>query len=1116
MEPALRFLDHEGEMAARIRDFDWSAHPLGLPANWPDPLKFAVDLALGSSFPSAIYWGPDFHLLYNDAWAPIPAERHPWALGRSGAEVFAEIWDVVGPQMAQVLESGRGFASYDQQLMMVRGGMPRETWWNYSFTPIRAADGGTVGILNQGNETTRAVLAERARLAEVERLRDLFVQAPGGVALLHGPEHRFEFANAGYAELVGGREVLGKSVAEALPEVVEQGFVELLGRVFETGEAFRADGVPILLQRGSEETETRFLDFVYQPIKDAEGTTTDIFVFANDVTERALAEAALRRSEERLQLSLNASLSVGTWVWDVPGDLVTADIRFLRLYGVDEALVDKGTPIARFFINVHPDDQTRLQAAIAATLERQLPFNEEYRLVQPDGSIRWVSAQGSATFDADGRPLRFPGVTFDITERRLAEEAARSAAEELREANEAQAFLAALADQQRTLDSADTVMRFTAAALGTQMALDRVMFYRVHGDEVRFGPNWTSGALEPMQGTLPMARLGSNAESYRTGRTVVLEDIQRERPGLADIAGAGVGVPLLRGGQWLAVMSINTAEPRAWSAEEVAFIEAVAETTWDAVQRVEAVAALRESEEKFRAIANSIDQMIWSTRPDGFHDYYNDRWYEFTGMPYGSTNGDGWNAMFHPEDRDRAWAVWQRCLETGEPYHIEYRLRHHDGAYRWVLGRAQAVHDEDGRITRWFGTCTDIQDIVDAREVLAQSREQLEAAVHERTAQLMAAEERLRQVQKMEAVGQLTGGIAHDFNNMLAVVIGALDLLERRLAQGNRDVERYLTAARDGATRAAALTQRLLAFSRQQPLEPVPVDAGVMVRGMIELLMRTLGEDVTVETVLPGGVRPLLADPNQLENAILNLSVNARDAMPGGGRLVLATGNVHLSGAEAEALELAPGDYVEIAVTDSGTGMTPEVAARAFDPFFTTKGVGKGTGLGLSQVFGFARQSGGAVRIETDQGHGTTVRLYLPVHHGPAPAPLVEQPTAGPVRGRPGEMVLVVEDEERVRAFSVEALRELGYSVIGARDGREALRLIEGGQRIALLFTDVVMPEMTGRELAERARARLPGLKVLMTSGYAPEAAGVEAETILAKPFDLERLAAAVRAALDA
>ena len=1120
MGGAFRFLDHRGEMSRRIRDFDWNAHPLGVPASWPQPLKFALDMALASSFPSAIYWGPELRLLYNDAWAPIPADRHPWALGRPGAEVWADIWPLVGPEMERVLATGQGFAAYDQMLPMERDGRPQETWWNYSFTPIRDAAGQVLGVLNQGNETTRVVLAERARNAEVERLRDYFQQAPGAIALLHGPDHVFEIANPEYLELIGHRDVIGQTVAEALPEVVAQGFIDLLDRVHRTGETFRAWSTKVVLQRKPDaEPETRLLDFVYHPIKDANGNATDIFVVANDVTESTAAAEALRRSEERLQLALNASTGIGTWDWDAATGRITGDARFAKLFGIDPARVSSGGSFDTVLPFIHPDDRPRLAEAVQRAVVTREPLSAEVRVLRANGEIRWLLTQGQCSYDQSGKPIRFPGVSFDITDRKASEEAASAAAEELREATEAQSFLHALADRLRGLDSPDAIMRESAHTLGERMALDRVGFYRVLSeDAIQFGPAWTSDRLIVLEGTMPMEAVGPNAALYRTGITTVMRDTALEKPGTvaARVAPSGVGVPLLRGGAWVAVFFANYAQPHDWEAEEVAFIEAVAEISWDAVERADALLALRESEEKFRAIANSIDQMVWSTRPDGFHDYYNDRWYEYTGVPHGSTDGEGWSGVFHPDDQERAWNMWRHSLATGEFYRIEYRLRHHSGQYRWVLGSAQPVRDESGTITRWFGTCTDIQDIVDAREVLARSRGELEKEIAARTKRLMAAEEQLRQAQKMEAVGQLTGGIAHDFNNMLAVVIGALDLLERRLAKGQTDVGRYVTAARDGATRAAALTQRLLSFSRQQPLAPTVLDANEMVGGMIELLVRTLGEGVIVETRLPAGLWRAMADRNQLENVILNLAVNGRDAMPEGGRLTIETGNVAVTASEADRYEIEPGDYIEIAVADTGTGMPPEVAARAFDPFFTTKGVGEGTGLGLSQVFGFVRQSGGHVRIDTAPGAGTRVVIWLPADHtadsgAPDDAGVRAVPGA-----RPGEVVLVVEDEERVRAFSVEALRELGYRVIDARDGLEALMQIDRGQRVSLLFTDVVMPEMSGRELAEQARMRIPELKVLLTSGYAPEVAGGGSEFILRKPFDVDQLAIQVRAALDA
>ncbi|OYX12016.1 MAG: hypothetical protein B7Z15_10685 [Rhizobiales bacterium 32-66-8] len=539
----------------------------------------------------------------------------------------------------------------------------------------------------------------------------------------------------------------------------------------------------------------------------------------------------------------------------------------------------------------------------------------------------------------------------------------------------------------------------------------------------------------------------------------------------------------------------------------------------DIGDRFEAEQKLRESEARFQAIANSIDHMVWATRPDGFHDYYNDRWYQFTGVAPGSTDGEGWAGLFHPDDQERTWAAWTHSLQTGSPYHIEYRLRHNSGEYLWVLGRAQPLRDSNGAITRWFGTCTVIQDIVNARDVLARSREELEEEIARRTARLMEAEGAIRQMQKMEAVGQLTGGIAHDFNNMLFVVIGSLQLLQKRLAQGDLKVERYIDSALDGAQRAATLTQRLLAFSRQQPLDPVVVQPDRLVMGMSELLTRTLGERIRVELVATAGLWNICVDPGQTENALLNLAVNARDAMPDGGRLTIETANAYLDEAYSSDYGISPGQYVLIAVSDSGQGMTPEVVARAFDPFFTTKGVGKGTGLGLSQVFGFMRQSGGHVKIYSELGQGTSVKLYLPRHYGEAALrPLAPQVAGLPV-GRGHELLLVVEDDDRVRAHSCELLRDLGYSVLEAKNGADALPII-AAHDLSLLFTDVVMPGMTGRQLVDAALVIKPDLKVLYTTGYTRNAVvhnGVldPGTQLLLKPFTLEQLARKVRAVLD-
>lgn len=397
---------------------------------------------------------------------------------------------------------------------------------------------------------------------------------------------------------------------------------------------------------------------------------------------------------------------------------------------------------------------------------------------------------------------------------------------------------------------------------------------------------------------------------------------------------------------------------------------------------------------------------------------------------------------------------------------------------------------------------------------------ELEQRVAEEIAERLKAEEQLRQSQKMEAVGQLTGGIAHDFNNMLAIIIGGLNLARRKLGNGEIDIDRFIDSAIDGANRAAALTQRLLAFSRQQPLAPEVLDVNLMIGGMSDLLDRSLGELILLKTVFAGGLWHVKADPAQLESAVLNLAVNARDAMTKGGSLTIETMNVSVDEKYAREYSIAPGQFVLIAVTDSGTGMTSDVLAKAFEPFYTTKEVGKGTGLGLSQVYGFVRQSGGHVRIYSEVGIGTTVKIYLPGFHGDADRPALSSHTVRTGVGLQRERILVVEDEDRVRAISAETLRELGYTVMEARSAREAIRKIDDGARPQLLFTDVVMPDMTGRELAKVVQKMLPRIKVLFTTGYTRDAIvhnGVlDAGThLVSKPFTIDDLAIKVRALLD-
>jgi signal transduction histidine kinase/ActR/RegA family two-component response regulator len=429
-------------------------------------------------------------------------------------------------------------------------------------------------------------------------------------------------------------------------------------------------------------------------------------------------------------------------------------------------------------------------------------------------------------------------------------------------------------------------------------------------------------------------------------------------------------------------------------------------------------------------------------------------------------------------------------------------------AFRAINERLAALREADTEANR----ARQLEEAVRERtRELSQAYEQLKAESAERE----AAEAQLRQVQKMEAVGQLTGGIAHDFNNMLAVVVGGLDLARRKLTGRRREVEFHLDNAMEGATRAAALTRRLLAFARAEPLLPVAVAPAGLVEGMLDLVDRSIGERITVRTHFPEETWNVSVDTNQLENAILNLAVNARDAMDGEGQLAIGVENVTL--AAGEVGELGPGDFVRISVSDTGSGMSPEVLERVFEPFFTTKPVGKGTGLGLSQIFGFARESGGDVVIESAVGVGSTVSLYLPRSSQQVESASAAQAMDEAAPGAAGTAILVVEDDPRVSRSTVGALEELGYRPIACAGGLEALEILEReAGRIELIITDIMMPEMTGPELVREATARWPSTAILYVTGYVGEAGSEElsGHDILRKPFTVAGLAAAVAGAL--
>ena len=538
----------------------------------------------------------------------------------------------------------------------------------------------------------------------------------------------------------------------------------------------------------------------------------------------------------------------------------------------------------------------------------------------------------------------------------------------------------------------------------------------------------------------------------------------------------------------------------------------------DVTQLREAQETAKENEKRFRTLAQSLPNQVWTALPNGQIEWCNDEVYRYSGLASLHFDATTRSTMIHPDEAEAVSRNWQHSLRSGQPFEMDIRLRHHDGTFRWFISRAAPIMNSEGDIILWVATNTDIETQKKTESHLEYLAESLGQTVEARTQELERTQEVLRQSQKMEAIGNLAGGIAHDFNNLLQVITGNLQLLNRDVS-GNDVAERRVAGALAGAARGARLASQLLPFGRRQPLEPKVINLSRLIREMDHLLRRSLGEAIEIDTIVSGGLWKTLVDPSNVENALLNLAINARDAMDGQGKLTIELGNAFLDDEYARnAIDVSPGQYVMLAVTDTGSGMTPDILEKVFDPFFTTKPDGKGTGLGLSMVYGFVKQSEGHIKIYSEAGSGTTVRIYLP--RAMEAEDVLADNITGPVTGG-SETVLVVEDEEAVRDVTVSLLTELGYKVLKAKDADSGLAIIESGAPIDLLFTDVVMPgRLKSRDLARKAKERLPTLGVLFTSGYTENSIvhggrldpGVN---LLSKPYTREALARKIRQVLE-
>ncbi len=687
------------------------------------------------------------------------------------------------------------------------------------------------------------------------------------------------------------------------------------------------------------------------------------------------------------------------------------------------------------------------------------------------------------------------------------------------DASKQHAALLTLGDRLRGLTDPADLAYAASEMLATTFAVSRAGYGTIDpvAETITVERDWNAPGIKSLAGTLHFREYGSYIEDLKRGETAVVDDARLD-PRTAQAADAleaisaraFVNMPITEQGGFVALLYLNHEDARAWTEAEIGFIREVADRTRDAVER-------RRAEDELRRLNDMLSievrqrtaerDALWEASPDllsvstreGRFLEINPAWQDVLGWSDAELKSHPFAAFIHPDDISATESAMAALLAGEKIFDFTNRYRRRDGEYRWFNWNA-VPHGEL------------IYAVV--RDVTAM-REQQEA--------LRRTEEALRQAHKMEAVGQLTGGLAHDFNNLLAGISGSLEMIQMRLAQGRgADVERYLGAAQNATKRAASLTHRLLAFSRRQTLTPVVTEVNRLVAGMEELIQRSMGPAIEVEIVTSAGLWNSCIDANQLENALLNLCINARDAMPEGGKLTIETANRWLDDRAARDRDLPPGQYISLCVSDTGTGMPKSVIDRVFDPFFTTKPIGQGTGLGLSMVYGFARQSEGQVRIYSEVGAGTLVCIYLPRHLGDGvPAPSEQAPSA-PAPARDGETVLVVDDEPTVRMLVVDALHELGYVAIEAVDGAGGLKVLQSEVRVDLLITDVGLPAgMNGRQLADAARTARPGLKVLFITGYAENAVLSHGHLdpgmhVLTKPFAMGILADRIRELITA
>ena len=958
----------DSETGRLFRATDWSKTPLGPVEGWPQSLRIAVGICLNSRFPMFVWWGPELINIYNDAYIPVLGKRHPDAFGRPARPTWGEIWPVVGPQAEAVMQ--RGEATWNERVLLVmeRHGFTENTWFTWSYSPIPDDRGAIGGVFCACTEDTPRVLVERERdvlLHEIElerkRLAEAFAQSPAFLAVLRGPEHEFEFVNERYYQLIGRRNVVGRPVREALPEIEGQGLFEALDRVYESGEPFVGTGMRILFRRRPDgPLEEAYLDFVYQPMRGADGAATGILVHGVDVTEQT---------------------------------------RQARQHAFLLALDDAVRPLSA-------------PAEITSTCARLL------------GVHLGVNRCAYAEVDADGDGFALVG------------------------------------DYNRDVPSIIGHYRF--AQFGAEV------LRRMRCDE-----------------------------------PYVVNDVDTHEPPIGDLQAyrqtmiqAVICVPLHKDGRLVAAMAVHQKTPRQWHPDDVELVRTVASRCWESIERARVERTLRESEARFRQLADAMPQIVFTAQPDGHVDYYNRRWYEYTGIADVAPS-DSWQKVVTGEWLARVERRWRDALESGKPYEIECPLRRHDGEYRWHLGRAVPIRDDSGRIVRWFGTNTDIHE-----------RKQYEQ-------EIQAAHAEAKRASRMK--DEFLATLSHELRTPLNAILGWAHILQLKaqlpgdLVQGVQVIERN---ARAQGRIIEDLLDMSAILSGKVRLEESRVDLAELARAAIDTARPTAAaKQIALQVSIEAPEATVRGDVHRLQQVLWNLLSNAIKFTPPGGHVRVSL--VRTNG------------YYELCVSDTGEGIPAEFLPFMFDRFRQADATQArrhgGLGLGLSIVRQLVELHGGTVRAASEgPGRGSAFYIRLPIAAEPA-AMEGESAREGHAESAiqseiAGLKVLVVDDDRDARDLVRRFLEESRAQVTTAGSAAEAAGLVQDG-RFDVLVSDIGMPGEDGHALLRRIRsldaAHGGNIPAIALSAYARPEDRVKAvragfQMHLAKPVEPAELVAVV------